>query len=149
MVEHDDDVPDELLEPLREICRTLPDAYEEQAWIGTRWRVRGRTFAHVLTIEPDHDAVYTRTVGTAGRTEPLPLLTFRAPPEELDALVSSGPPFFRGRWGRDVVVLVLSDDDNDWSEIAELVTESYCVLAPKKLVAQVQRPSTRPGPDAG
>jgi hypothetical protein len=27
------------------------------------------------------------------------------------------------------------DDDTDWEEVRELVTESYCVLAPKKLVA--------------
>lgn len=140
MVQHDDDVPDELVEPLREICLALPGAYEEQAWIGTRWRVRGRTFAHVLTIEPDHDIVYTRVAGD-GRTEPLPLLTFRAPPEELDALVAAGPPYFKGSWGRDVVVLVLPDHDVDWAEITELVTESYCVLAPKKLVAEVRRPA--------
>ena len=141
MVQHDDDVPDELVEPLREICLALPGAYEEQAWVGTRWRVRGRTFAHVLTIDPDHHIVYTRAVGD-GRTEPLPLLTFRAPPEEFDALVAGGPPFFKGSWGRDVVVLVLPDHGADWAEIAELVTESYCVLAPKKLVAQVRGPAT-------
>ncbi|SDU49626.1 MmcQ/YjbR family DNA-binding protein [Jiangella alkaliphila] len=135
MVYHDDDVPDEIVEPLREICMSLPDAYEELAWVGTRWRVRGRTFAHVLTVDPEYHAVYT---AVSGADRPVPLLTFRAPPEDLHALVSSGPPFFRGRWGRDVVVLVLSDGDNDWSEIAELVTESYCVLAPKKLVALVR-----------
>ena len=28
----------------------------------------------------------------------------------------------------------------DWAEVAELLTESYCVLAPKKLVALVDRP---------
>jgi hypothetical protein len=27
----------------------------------------------------------------------------------------------------------------DWDEVAELVTESYCVLAPKKLVELVDR----------
>ena len=28
----------------------------------------------------------------------------------------------------------------DWDEVAELLTESYCLLAPKKLVALVGRP---------
>jgi hypothetical protein len=28
-------------------------------------------------------------------------------------------------------------DDPDWDEVAELVTESFCVMAPKKLVARV------------
>lgn len=32
------------------------------------------------------------------------------------------------------------DADTDWTEVAELLTESYCVLAPKKLVALVDRP---------
>jgi len=29
----------------------------------------------------------------------------------------------------------------DWSGVAELVTESYCLLAPKKLVALMDRPT--------
>jgi hypothetical protein len=32
------------------------------------------------------------------------------------------------------------DGGVNWSEVAELVIESYCVLAPKKLVALVDRP---------
>jgi hypothetical protein len=29
----------------------LPDAYEEDAWTGVRWRVRNKTFAHVLVAQ--------------------------------------------------------------------------------------------------
>lgn len=134
MVQHDDDVPDEIVEPLREICLGLPGAYEEQAWVGTRWRVRGRTFAHVLTVEPDVESPYARVVGAG---QEVTVLTFRAPPEELEALVAGGPPFFHARWGRDVIVLALTGEV-DWPEITELVTESYCVLAPKKLAALVR-----------
>jgi hypothetical protein len=32
------------------------------------------------------------------------------------------------------------EDDVDWDEVAELLTESYCILAPKKLAALVVRP---------
>ncbi len=32
------------------------------------------------------------------------------------------------------------DADTDWDEVRELVTESYCVLAPKKLIALIDRP---------
>jgi hypothetical protein len=32
------------------------------------------------------------------------------------------------------------DAATDWDEVAELVVESYCVLAPRKLVALVDRP---------
>jgi hypothetical protein len=42
-------------------------------------------------------------------------------------------------WGRDAVGMVL-DDDTDWDEVGELVTDSFCVMAPKKLVALVDRP---------
>ena len=40
------DVPADILAGLRAACLALPDAYEEQAWAGTRWCVRKRTFAH-------------------------------------------------------------------------------------------------------
>jgi hypothetical protein len=40
-------------------------------------------------------------------------------------------------WFPDIVGLVL-DADVDWDEVAELVTESYCALAPKKLVELVE-----------
>jgi hypothetical protein len=35
---------------------------------------------------------------------------------------------------------MLLDATTDWTEVAELLTESYCVLAPKKLQALVDRP---------
>ena len=119
------DVPAEILTGLRAACLRLPDAYEEQAWAGTRWCVRRRTFAHVLT--PD---------GPAG---PRTVMTFRAADEEIDVLSAVGHPFFRAGWGDNVMGIVL-DGDTDWHEVAELVTESYCILAPKKLVALVDRP---------
>ena len=46
-----DAVPEEAEARLREICGALPDAREEKAWAGVRWRVRNKTFAHVLGIE--------------------------------------------------------------------------------------------------
>jgi hypothetical protein len=38
------------------------------------------------------------------------------------------------RGGRDRIVVLLTDD-TDWEEIRELVTDSYRILAPKKLTA--------------
>jgi len=32
------------------------------------------------------------------------------------------------------------DEAVDWDEVAELLTDSYCVLAPKALAALVDRP---------
>jgi hypothetical protein len=38
------------------------------------------------------------------------------------------------------VVGLLLDDDTDWEELAELLTDSYCLQAPRELAAQVSRP---------
>jgi hypothetical protein len=130
------DVAPEILARLRPICLGLPETYEEPAWVGIRWRIRKRTFAHVLTLDPEHQVVYARATRT---DEPMCVLTFRAAGDELHALVSGGPPFFKGSWGHDVVVMVLGDKV-DWDEVAELLTESYRILAPKRLAARVPGP---------
>lgn len=121
-----DDVPEHVEARLREICEGLPDSYEERAWVGTRWRVRTKTFAQVLAIEDD-----------AGRRV---VLTFRSSGEELEVLKRVGDPFCELGWGRNAMGMRL-DDDTDWTEVAEIVTESFCVMAPKKLAARVDRPA--------
>jgi hypothetical protein len=120
------DVDRDVLERLRAGCLALPEAWEEQAWVGRRFLVRKRNFAHVFAMCDDHGTVTT-------------VMAVRSPEAERDALVASGHPFFLLGWGRDAVGMVL-DDDTDWGEVREIVTESYCVLAPKKLVALVDRP---------
>lgn len=120
-----DGVPQEIEVRLRELCLALPEAHEERAWVGTRWLVRKRTFAHVLGVEMGAD--------------PLVVLSFRSAGEELETLRRAGHPFFVLGWGRDAIGMVL-DSGTDWDEVGELVTESFCVLAPKKLVALVERP---------
>jgi hypothetical protein len=44
-------VPDDIIERLRTVCLALPEVDEEAAWVGTRWTVRRRNFAHVLTVD--------------------------------------------------------------------------------------------------
>ena len=123
------DVPPEILRRLRPICLGLPEAYEEPAWVGVRWRIRQRTFAHVCTRDPDE--LHTR---------PLVVMTFRAPDDEVAAFASGGPPFFRAGWGGNVVGLTFSRR-TDWVEVGELLTESYRIMAPKKLAALLPDPS--------
>lgn len=130
------DVPDDVLARLRAICLALPAVQEQPAWVGVRWRVRTRTFAHVLVTDGVRPAAHVRAAGLTG---PACLLVFRAAGVELDVLGRTGPPFFRPRWGDDVVGMVLGPGV-DWEEVGELLTESYCVRAPRKLVAQVDRP---------
>jgi hypothetical protein len=129
------EVPPEVLDRLRAICRELPECYEEQAWAGTRWRIRKKTFAHVLRVAPGRPPVHAKEASVDG---PNTVLTFRSSGEELGVLTDSGWPFYRPGWGRGVVGMILHADV-DWTEVAELLTESYCVQAPQKLVRQVRR----------
>jgi len=123
MVEYAD-VPPDVVIALREICIALPEVDEATPRTGPRWSIRTRTFAHVHCI-----------VGPNG------LVTFvdvRAEGEDRAVLERVGHPFFAG-WGPGVIGMVL-DDATDWEEVREVVTDSYCLLAPKKLSALVVRP---------
>ena len=120
------DVPAAVVAELRSVCLGLPESAEKQAWAGTQWRVRNRMYAHVLTV----DSV----------DGPVTVMTFRSSGPELDALRSAGHPFFRPAWGASLVGMVL-DADVNWDEVTELVIESYCALAPRKLVEQIDRPA--------
>jgi hypothetical protein len=130
------DVPPQILNRLRTICRGLPETYEETAWIGVRWRIRKRTIAHVYTPDPERHLDYPRQL-IAG--EPPTIMTFRVPADDLLGLTGSGFPFFRAGWGHNVAGAFLGDH-TDWTEIVELLTDSYCEMAPKFLIAQVASP---------
>lgn len=120
------DVAPAVVEQVRAICLGLPEATEKPAWAGVQFRIRNRTFAHVVAVDSPR-----------GSTT---VITFRSSGDELDALRAAGHPFFQPGWGTNTVGIVI-DDDVDWDEVAELLTESFCVLAPKKLVALVDRPT--------
>jgi len=119
----------DVVERIGSTALALPDAYEEDAWTGIRWRVRSRTFAHVLVAQEGYTSAYRDVTGV---TEPTTVLTFRSSGDELSALINAGPPFYRPPWSPTVVGMVL-DADTDWDEVAELVTESYRFCAPDKL----------------
>lgn len=64
------------------------------------------------------------------------MLILRADPEERQALLSIGHPYFAPRAGGDGLGVRLTDR-TDWEEVRELVIDSYRLLAPKKLVARL------------
>jgi hypothetical protein len=130
------EVPPAVLDRLRPVCLGLPETYEEPAWVGTRWRIRAKTFAHVLRVAPGRPPVHAREASVDG---PNTVLIFRSQGPELEVLTDTGYPFYRPEWGRDVVGMILRADV-DWAEVAELLTDSYCVQAPRKLVRLVDRP---------
>ena len=122
--------PGDVVAKLAETALSLPEAVEEDAWTGVRWRIRTKTFAHVLVAQEGYTSAYREVTGV---TEPTTVLTFRSSGDELLALVHAGPPFYRPPWSPTVVGMVI-DDATDWDEVAELVTESYRFCAPQKLV---------------
>ncbi|WP_425307988.1 MmcQ/YjbR family DNA-binding protein [Ammonicoccus fulvus] len=115
-------VPSGMVDQLARILERFPECASEPAWVGVRWRVAGATIAHVFGGEDQQFR-----------------LTFRADPDEVMAFEHLGHPYFRAGWGENVVGLIL-DETVDWTEIAELLTDSYCLQAPAHLVAEVDRP---------
>lgn len=118
------ELPDAWVRRLRAlIVDGFPECVEERAWVGVRWRVGNATIAHAF-----------------GGEDGLFRITFRAEPDEAIAFHHMGPPYFKASWGTNVAGLIL-DDGTDWSELAELLTDSYCIQAPARLAELVHRPT--------
>ncbi len=117
------EVPESLLARVARVMDRLPRASPDDAWVGQRWRVGPATICHVF-----------------GGEDQLFRITFRAELDEVMAFEHLGAPYFRAGWGRNVVGMLL-DDDTDWEELGELLTESYCLQAPSHLAQQVDRPA--------
>jgi hypothetical protein len=129
-------VPPPIEDRLRAICASLPEAYEEPAWVGIRWRIRQRTFAHACTVEADNPTSLARVFATDG---PVCVVTFRVPREDVHGLIGGGFPFYWPGWGHNVVGLVLRTQTN-WAEVAELLTDSFRIQAPRKLARLLDEP---------
>ena len=122
---------------LRTTASALPEAYEEEAWTGVRWRIRAQTFAHVMVAQAGFESSFRDLTGVA---DPTTVVTFRAAGDELLALTHQGLPFYKPPWSPTIVGMVL-DAQTDWSEVAELVTESYRLCAPRKLARLLDQSS--------
>ena len=108
---------------LQTICLALPEVHEGPAWNGRSWLIRKNHFCQLFIAE-DHERKWG-------------VIYFRSQPPELDALVASGHPFFKAAWGKRVIGMAI-DGNVDWAEVAELIAESYCIQAPRKLARFVR-----------
>ncbi|GGT89532.1 MmcQ/YjbR family DNA-binding protein [Actinomadura citrea] len=106
------------LNRIREICMSLPEATEKPfgGHTAPSFRVRDKLFA--MTSEDGLS------------------LTFKAGPGVQDALVAEAPErFFVPKYvGVKGWIGARLDVDHDWDEIAELIQDSYRLIAPKRLV---------------
>jgi predicted DNA-binding protein (MmcQ/YjbR family) len=118
----------DIVERVTTLCLALPEVTVRVDYSLTR----ARSTAHSFDIRRRSFCLLVAVEDRTGK--PAALLVLRADPGEREALLSIGRPFFAARAGRDRIG-VLHTDDTDWEEIRELVTESYRVLAPKKLTA--------------
>ena len=122
------EIPEEIVERIRTLCLALPEVTVRVDDSLTP----ARSTAHSFDIRRRSFCLLVARGDSTGK--PVPLLVLRAGPAERDALLSIGHPFFAARAGRDRIVVLLTGD-TDWEQIRELVTDSYRILAPKKLTA--------------
>jgi predicted DNA-binding protein (MmcQ/YjbR family) len=118
------------LERIRRICLALPEAFEVEAWEQPTFRVgsgRGKMFC---------------IAGEDGAK-----VRLKADPLEREALLEQGGPFYFPPYVGDKGWLGIhtGHDGASWEEISELIATSYCLIAPKRLAAQVTEPPPVPG----
>lgn len=116
---------DDAFERLREICMQFPEAEEEPfgGHTAPSWRVRKKIFA----------------MGSDGTGREA--VNFKAAPGAQEILVQAAPrrfyrPPYIGHKGW--VGAWLDAEDIDWDELAALIDESYRLIAPKRLVEQLE-----------
>jgi predicted DNA-binding protein (MmcQ/YjbR family) len=90
----------------------------------------------VAHVDPADGSVFSRAAPVPHAVD---VVTFRSSGEELESLVRSGYPFYKPQWSPTVVGLAL-EPEVDWAEVAELLTESYCLMAPRRLARLVEPP---------
>jgi hypothetical protein len=122
------EIPPGIVERVRALCLGLPEVSVRV----DESRSPARSAAHSFDIRRRSFCLLVARRNPAG--QPVPLLVLRAGPAERAALLSAGHPFYASRAGGDRIVVVLTGDP-DWAEVSELVTDSYRILAPKKLSA--------------
>lgn len=122
-----DEVDDQMLDEVRRICLALPEASERETWGHPTFRVRDKIFATYGQVD-DADGF-------------LSTMTMKAAEGEQESLLAEGHPFFYPNYvgSKGWIGLVL-DSETDWTEITELVEDSFRLIAPKRVSARLDEP---------
>jgi predicted DNA-binding protein (MmcQ/YjbR family) len=104
---------------IRKICLELPESYEEETWGTATFRVHKKIFAMVASEKGSTTA------------------SMKALREDQTAMLSQGIPFFDPPYvgSKGWIGIDLKSGALDWEEVAEVVRESYRLVAPKRLSA--------------
>jgi hypothetical protein len=122
-------IDESIMQRLREICLPLPEAVEAEAFGAPTFKIRNKNFAMVGKDQNGQTRVWCKSTYEAQQ-----------------ALVNSEPeryyvPPYVGHKGW--VAAWLDDDvDPDWDQIDEIITDSYRMIAPKRLVKALDEGST-------
>jgi len=115
------EIDDEIMAPLREICLDYPEAVEAEAFGSPTFQIRTKNFA--MVHKPD------------ARVS----VWCKAPPGAQEAYIASEPdryykPPYLGPKGW-IAAWISPESHPDWAAIADMIDESYRLIAPKRLVA--------------
>ena len=117
-----------LLERVRKICLKLPEAHEVEAWGEPTFRVRNKLFAMYAAPNNHHGG---------GR----PALWIKSTHVNQDLLLRSdvdrffAPPYV----GPSGWIGMYLDKRPDWKILEGIVRDAYCLTAPRKLSAAIDR----------
>lgn len=117
-------MPSAPLTRLRRICLALPEAHEVEAWGEPTFRVRNKLFAMYAAPNNHHGA--GRPAVWCKAAPGNQALMVRAEPARYFVPPYVGPSGWVGVW---------LDRSPDWSEVKELMRDSYRLVAPRKLAA--------------
>ena len=111
----------------RKLALALPESHEVEAWGAPTFRVKNKMFAMYAEAANHHGdgraAVWIKAA--AGNQA----VMVAAAPARFFVPPYVGPSGWVG---------VFLDGDVDWHEVADLLRDGYCLVAPKKLVVQVR-----------
>ncbi len=116
-----------IMAPLRELCLPYPEAVETEAFGSPTFQVRTKNFA--MVHKPDE------RVSVWCKAEPGAQEAWIA----TDSERYYAPPYLGPKgW---IAAWISPECDPDWEAIAEIVDESYRLIAPKRLVALIPQVS--------
>lgn len=116
------------LSRLRTLCLALPHAHEVEAWGEPTFRVRNKLFAMYASPGNHHGG---------GR----PAVWCKAAPGNQEIMIQAEPGrFFVPPYvGPSGWVGIWLDRRPRWSQVADLLEDSYRLVAPKRLLAELDR----------
>ena len=111
---------------MRKVCLALPEAHEVEAWGEPTFRVRNKLFA--MYAAPNNHHGGGRPAVWCKAAPGNQALMVRAEPERYFVPPYVGPSGWVGVW---------LDGNPDWTEVQELMSDSYRLVAPKRLAARL------------